>query len=158
VFCLQSERLSWQVTFRKYCDSHFFQLLLFMNKCWSIHLSLQSVPISAPPVPALPLVNPGAESPIHLSSLISGLYQSTLTWNKTETSFKNFYHDSNRESGTRQGTNGLFFHWTWQNICISTNKEHMQGLNCNLEKIQSNWSKPVSVYGNAFFNLKEIAK
>jgi len=64
----------------------------------------------------------GRGIPKHLSSLISCLYQSTLTWNKTETSFRNLDHDSNRESGTRQGTNGLFFHWTWHNICVSTTK------------------------------------
>jgi len=54
-----------------------------------------------------------------------------------------------------------------QKVCFSTGrdiifvlarlKEHTQGLKCYLEKIQSNWSKQVSIYGNAFFNLKEIA-
>jgi hypothetical protein len=54
-----------------------------------------------------------------------------------------------------------------QTVCFSTGRdiifvlarinEHMQGLNCYLEKIQLNWSKQVSVYGNAFFNLKEPA-
>lgn len=36
-------------------------------------------------------------------------------------------------------------------------KEHMQELKCYLEKIQSNWSKQVSIYENAFFNLKDKA-
>jgi hypothetical protein len=54
-----------------------------------------------------------------------------------------------------------------QMVCFSTGrntifvlarlKEHMQGLKCYLEKIQSKWSKQVSIYGKVFFNLKEIA-
>jgi hypothetical protein len=139
---LQFTLLSLMVIYDKNADAftyHFRRcpqtLLIYQRWCWSFR----------------------ARNPIHLSSRISASYQSTLTWNKTETSFRNLEHDSNCESGTRQGAHSLYFHGSDIIFVLSRLQECMQGLKCYLDKIQSKLSKQFSMYGNTFFNLKEMA-